>query len=83
MNYGNIYEFEELYRKSSTVLNAKVYLRAGSYETINKVLPACEKMNAFLMKQAYSGLKVYYKVMDGENHNSHVEKSLTEILAEL
>lgn len=83
VNYGNIYEFEELYRKNSTVLEARIFLRAGSNETINKVLPACEKMNAFLKKQAYHGLKVYYKVMDGESHNSHVEKSLKEILVEL
>jgi predicted alpha/beta superfamily hydrolase len=83
VNYGNIYEFEDLYRKNSTALDATVYLRAGSNETINKVLPACEKMNAFLKIQAYSGLKVNYKVIDGESHNSHVEESLKEILAEL
>lgn len=83
VNYDNIYEFEKFYRWKTTSLNATVYLRSGSNEIINKVLPACNKMNSFLKKHPYQGLKIYYKIMEGENHNSHVEKSLKEILITL
>lgn len=80
VNYGNIYEFEKKYRKAANTLNAHLYMRAGSNETINKVLPACNKMNSFFLSHPYIGLKLNYKVLEGENHNSHVENSLREII---
>jgi uncharacterized protein len=80
VNYENIYAFEKKYRKNTDTLNAHFYMRAGGNETINKVLPACNKMNSFLLSYPYTGLKLDYKVLEGENHNSHVEKSLKEII---
>ncbi len=83
VNYDNIYEFETKYRNKTSELKAEVYLRAGGNETINKVLPACDKMNLFLNEHPYSGFKLNYKVLNGETHNSHVEKSLKEILTDI
>jgi hypothetical protein len=83
VNYNNIYVFEKMYRNDSAVLHAQVYMRAGSRETINKVLPACRKMNEFLNKHPYSQLQLDYKELDGEDHNSHVYNSLQEILGKV
>lgn len=83
VNYENIYEFEKKCRNKTDTLNAHLYMRAGGNETINKVLPACNKMNSFLLSHPYTGLKLDYKVLEGEDHNSHVEKSLREIFAVL
>ena len=80
VNYDNIYEFENLYRKHQTSLNASIFLRAGGNETINKVLPACNKMDAFLKEHPYTGLAIDYKVFKGESHNSYVEEALTELI---
>jgi uncharacterized protein len=83
VNYDNIYEFEKQYRKNSDSLQAKVYMFAGSKETINKVLPACKKMNDFLMQHPYHGLQFDFKELNNEDHNSHVYNSIKTILSEL
>jgi uncharacterized protein len=83
VNYDNIYEFEKQYRKNSDSLQARVYMRAGSREVINKVLPACIKMNDFLMQHPYHGLQFDFKELNNEDHNSHVYNSIKTILSEL
>lgn len=83
VNDGNIYHFEKKYRKDSAALNATIFMRAGSRETINKILGACNSMSDFLNKHPYSNLQIDYKVLKGETHNSHVEKSLSELVNKL
>lgn len=80
VNYDNIYEFEKKYHQDSSSLHANMYMRAGSRETVNKVLGACRKMNTVLTEKPYAGLMLDYKELEGENHNSHVEQSLRELM---
>jgi uncharacterized protein len=83
VNDGNVYSFEQKYRKDSSSLHARVFMRAGSRETINKVLAACKKMEVFLKQYPYSQLQLDYKELAGEDHNSHVEKSIRSILEQI
>lgn len=83
VNDGNIYHFEKKYRKDSAAIDATLFMRAGSRETINKILGACNSMNDFLNKKPYSNLQIDYKILEGETHNSYVEKSLSEIVNKL
>jgi predicted alpha/beta superfamily hydrolase len=80
VNYGNIYQYETKYRKLSNKLNANLFIRTGSREKLNRVLSSSNKMTSFLQQQPYDRLQLDYKIVKGETHNSHVEKSLKEIL---
>jgi uncharacterized protein len=80
VNYQNIYHYESKYRKLSNTLNANLFIRTGSREQLNRVLSSSNKMTSFLQQQPYNGLHLDYKIVKGETHNSHVEKSLKEIL---
>jgi predicted alpha/beta superfamily hydrolase len=80
INYSNIYDFEEKYRKQSDTLNATVYLCAGSWERLNKILTSARQMKALLDKRKYTGLHLVYREYEGETHNSEVPVALDEIL---
>lgn len=83
INYDNIYDFEKKYYQQSTTLNANVYLCAGSWERLNKILTCARQMKKQLDERKYKGLHLVYKEYEGETHNSEVPVALAEILPEL
>jgi uncharacterized protein len=83
INYDNIYDFEKKYYAHSKQLNATVYLCAGSWERLNKILTSARQMKKHLDERKYAGLKIVYKEYEGETHNSEVPVALAEILPEL
>jgi predicted alpha/beta superfamily hydrolase len=83
INYNNIYDFEKKYHEQSPALNATVYLCAGSWERLNKILTSAREMKKHLDERKYAGLHLVYKEYEGETHNSEVPVALAEILPEL
>ena len=83
INYSNIYDFEKKYYGQSDTLNATVYLCAGTWERLNKILACTRQMKDTITAHKYNGLHLIYKEYEGESHNSEVPLAFAEILPAL
>jgi predicted alpha/beta superfamily hydrolase len=80
INDGNIYDFEEKYRRDSAVLHASLFLCVGGAERFNYILSGARKMKAYLAKNPFEGLHLEYYEFPGETHNSEVSLALEKVL---